>query len=163
MDANSHREVRVHIDQHPHHSPNPTTGTALYKLGEVRHGYELFREVEGKREDTPIPNDETPLQLKEDQHFHSAEAKHHEEAHVEFDDVNAVETVDFGTPWATKLTVVWDKAAVLLEEPRKPTDRLQTPGGVDLMPYLQLTLHELKERKIVTAFKFQIVGPTGGA
>ena len=82
---------------------------------------------------------------------------------VEFEDVNAVDSVDFRTPLATTLNAAWDEAASLLEEPRKPTDRLQTPGGVDLMPYLALTLGELKERKIVHAFKFQIVGPTGGA
>lgn len=163
MEPNSHREVRVHIDQHPRHSPNPTTGAALYALGHVRHGYELFREVEGDREDTPIRHDETPVHLKEDEHFHSAEPEHHKEPRVEFEDVNAIETVDFRTPWDTKLTVAWNEAAVLLEEPRKPTDRLQTPEGVDLMPYLELTLRELEERKIVTALKFQIVGPTGGA
>jgi hypothetical protein len=163
MEDNSHREVRVHIDEHPHHSPNPTTGAALYTLGEVHHGFELFKEVEGNREDTPIPKDETPVHLREDEHFHSAEAKHHKEPLVEFEDVNAVETVDFRTPWDTKLNAAWDKAVVLLEEPRKPTDRLQTPEGTDLMPYLGLTMHELKERKIITALKFQIVGPTGGA
>ncbi len=163
MEINSHREVRVHIDQHPHHSSDPTTGAALYALGEVRPDFDLFREVGGDREDTPIPNDETPVHLKEDEHFHSAKAEHHEEPLVEFEDVNAVETVDFRTPWDTKLNAAWDEAALKLEEPRKPTDRLQTPGGVDLMPYLGLTLRELKERKIVTALKFQIVGPTGGA
>jgi hypothetical protein len=77
--------------------------------------------------------------------------------------VNAIESVDFRTPWRTKLTATWNEAARLLEEPRKPTDRLQTPEGRDLMPYLELTLRELEEKKIVTALKFQIVGPTGGA
>ncbi len=162
MDANSHREVRVHIDQHPHHSPNPTTGAALYTLGNVRHGHELFREVEGDREDLPVPNDNMSLHLREDEHFHSGEPRH-EEPLVEFEDVNAVETVEFRTPWQTKLTAAWNEAARLLEEPRKPTDRLQAPDGKDLMPYLELTLRELKERKIVHALKFEIVGPTGGA
>lgn len=32
---NHKHEVRVHIDQKPYESPNPTTGEALYKLGHV--------------------------------------------------------------------------------------------------------------------------------
>ena len=33
MESHEHRhEVRIHIDQKPHESPNPTTGEALYKL-----------------------------------------------------------------------------------------------------------------------------------
>ncbi len=47
----------------------------------------------------------------------SAEARH-EEPLVEFEDVNAVETVEFRTPWQTKLTAAWNEAAKLLEEPR---------------------------------------------
>lgn len=91
------------------------------------------------------------------------EAERHHEPRVEFEDVNALRTVDFRTPWDTKLAAAWTEADTLLEEPRKPTDRLQTPEGADLTPFLQLTLRELKERKIITALKFQIVGPTGGA
>ena len=98
-----------------------------------------------------------------ERHLEEAEHHHPKEPKVEFEDVNSLETVDFRTPWHTHLTAAWDKAANLLEEPRKPTDRLQTPEGKDLMPYLNLTLRELEERKIVHALKFQIVGPTGGA
>ena len=68
-------EVRIHIDQRPRHSPNPTTGAALYALGEVRPGYELFREVSGDREDKPVPDDGMVIDLKEDEHFHSAERR----------------------------------------------------------------------------------------
>ncbi len=82
---------------------------------------------------------------------------------VEFEDVNLLETVTFHAPWRTTLTAAWDEAARLLEEPRKPDDRLQNHAGTDLMPYLALTLRELVEKKIVKALKFQIVGPTGGA
>ncbi len=91
------------------------------------------------------------------------EAERHKEPLVEFEDVNAIEAVEFRTPWHTKLTAAWDEAARLLEEPRKPTDRLQTPEGRDLMPDLELTLRELEDKKIITARNFQIVGPTGGA
>jgi multidrug resistance efflux pump len=89
--------------------------------------------------------------------------QHHKKPKVEFEDVNSLETVDFRTPWDTKLTAAWNEAATLLKEPRKPTDRLQTPEGRDLMPNLELTMRELEEKKIITALKFQIVGPTGGA
>jgi chromosome segregation ATPase len=91
------------------------------------------------------------------------EAEHHREPLVAFEDVNALQTVDFHTPWETKLNAAWKKADELLKEPRRPTDRLQTPSGADLMPYLELALRQLKERKTITALKFEIVGPTGGA
>lgn len=106
-----------------------------------------------------------------DEHRESATAEmegaehenQHHEPEVVFEDVNALDTVAFHTPWDTKLTAAWDEAARLLEEPRTSQDRLQTPEGKDLMPDLQLTLRQLEERKIVKALKFQIVGPTGGA
>jgi hypothetical protein len=162
-DQQHHRpETRIHIDEERHFSPNPTAGAALYVLGKVRDGYELFKEVEGDREDPPVPNDDTLIHLREDEHFHSAERKQ-EEPHVEFEDVNSLEKAEFRTPWSTKLTDAWNEAARLLEEPRKPNDHLQTPDGKDLTPYLELTLRELKERKIVHALKFEIAGPTGGA
>jgi hypothetical protein len=64
-------EVRIHIDQKHYESPNPTTGEALYKLGHVQPGYDLFREVKGDKEDPIIENDAEPIHLKEDEHFHS--------------------------------------------------------------------------------------------
>ncbi len=66
-----HRVVRIHIDQTPHESPNPTSGEALYVLGKVPAGYELYREVQGDREDEPIHNNGEHVHLKEDEHFHS--------------------------------------------------------------------------------------------
>src|ERR1700730_12139234 len=68
-------EVRVHIDQHPYKSPSPTTGVALYALAHVGEGLELFKEVEGHREDAAVPKDGTELHLKEDEHFHSGGAR----------------------------------------------------------------------------------------
>jgi hypothetical protein len=163
MEPNSHREVRVHIDEHPHHSPNPTTGAALYALGKVRPGHVLYKEVEGDHEDEPIANDAAEIRLSEDEHFHSAAAEHHrKEPRVFFEDMNTNDDTHFRTPWNTTLSAAWDEAATKLE-PRTSEQRLQTPGGVNLTPYLGLTLRELKERQIVAAFKFQIVGPTGGA
>jgi len=67
--------VRVHIDQKPYHSPNPTTGEALYHLGHVSPGLDLYREVKADREDPPIENGPEFIHLKEDEHFHSGPAK----------------------------------------------------------------------------------------
>ena len=67
--------ARIHIDQKPHHSPNPTTGAALYILGEVATGLELFREVTGDREDAEVANGPEIVHLKEDEHFHSGKPK----------------------------------------------------------------------------------------
>ncbi len=44
-------------------------------LGDVRRGYDLFREVKGDHEDKLIPNDEKEIHLKEDEHFYSTESK----------------------------------------------------------------------------------------
>ena len=68
-------EVRIHIDQQPYESPNPTAGEALYALGRVRPGLELFREVNGDREDAEIPNSPAPVHLQLDEHFHSGKPK----------------------------------------------------------------------------------------
>lgn len=66
-------EVRIHIDREAHTSPNPTTGAALYKLADIGAHHELFREVDGDREDEPVPRDETRIHLKLDDHFYSEE------------------------------------------------------------------------------------------
>jgi Multiubiquitin len=76
MSEHEHQhEVRIHIDEHKYESPNPTTGAALYTLGNVAAGLELYREVSGDREDTAIENGPEMVHLKEDQHFHSGPAK----------------------------------------------------------------------------------------
>jgi hypothetical protein len=63
--------VRIHIDREPYDSLNPTTGAALYKLADIGEHHELFREVDGNREDKLVPRDKTQLTLKQDQHFYS--------------------------------------------------------------------------------------------
>jgi hypothetical protein len=68
-------EVKIFIDQKAHHSPNPTEGAALYVLGEVQPGMELFREVTGDREDPEVVNSPEIIHLKEDEHFHSGPPK----------------------------------------------------------------------------------------
>ncbi len=68
---NQKEQVRIHIDREPYESPNPTTGAAVYRLGKVGSHRELFRETEGNREDELVPNDETKVRLKPDEHFYS--------------------------------------------------------------------------------------------
>lgn len=63
--------VRVHIDEQLYQSPNPTTGAALYTLGHVQKGFVLYKEVEGDREDKLVPDDNSTVDLKEDEHFHA--------------------------------------------------------------------------------------------
>src|SRR5579863_10279070 len=74
MEPHKH-EVRIHIDQKPCESLNPTTGEALYKLGQVQPSYDLFREVKGDKEDSVVENDDEPIHLREDEHFHSGPAQ----------------------------------------------------------------------------------------
>jgi hypothetical protein len=68
-------DVQIHIDQKPYQSPNPTTGEALYILGHVQAGLELYRDVGGDKEDAPISNGTETVHLKEDEHFHSGPPK----------------------------------------------------------------------------------------
>ena len=66
-------EVRIHIDRLPHRSPDPTSGEALYRLGQVPPGHQLYREVHGDQEDEPIFRDLEKIHLREDEHFYSAD------------------------------------------------------------------------------------------
>ena len=79
MENHKHEHiVRIHIDQQPYESPNPTAGEALYKLGHVPAGFELFREVTGDKEDPEVPGGPEPVHLREDEHFHSVPERHRE-------------------------------------------------------------------------------------
>ena len=69
-DFEHRHDVRIHIDQQHYESPNPTTGEALYILGKVPAGQNLYREVSGNREDKPVTNGPESVHLKEDEHFH---------------------------------------------------------------------------------------------
>ncbi|MBJ9594795.1 multiubiquitin domain-containing protein [Burkholderia seminalis] len=63
--------VRIHINRVAFHSPNPTTGEALYALADIAKHEKLYREVEGDEEDERIPRDETAIHLTQDAHFYS--------------------------------------------------------------------------------------------
>jgi hypothetical protein len=64
-------KVRIHIDREAYESRNPTTGEALYHLGEIDHGEELFRELGGDQEDELVLRDTTPVSLTLEEHFYS--------------------------------------------------------------------------------------------
>jgi Xaa-Pro aminopeptidase len=70
-----HDKVSIFIDETRFHSPNPTTGAALYALVNVQPGMELYREVGGDRADPTIKDGPEAVRLKEDEHFHSGPAK----------------------------------------------------------------------------------------
>jgi len=65
--------VKVFIDRKEYSSPNPTTGAALYDLGHVKNGYDLFEEEQGPVDDKLIRNDGQEIRLKEFTHFYSAQ------------------------------------------------------------------------------------------
>jgi len=110
-------DVRIHIDREPYHSPNPTTGAALYELGCVPQHRDLFREVEGAGEDELIARHAHDIHVDPDQHFYSqkvftiivdTEPKEVTKNRLSFDDVvklafetppsgpNILITVDYG-------------------------------------------------------------------
>ena len=76
-DTEHKHRLRIHIDQKPYESPNPTTGEALYILGDVQAGLKLYREVgaDKDKEDPPIENGPESVHLKEDEHFHSGQPR----------------------------------------------------------------------------------------
>jgi hypothetical protein len=63
--------VRIHIDREPYDSPNPTSGPALYDLGDVPEHVDLFREVGGDKEDELIPRHAHEIVLTKDEHLYS--------------------------------------------------------------------------------------------
>ena len=66
--------VRIHIDREAFESPDLTTGEALYELAQIAKHREIFLEVSGDHEDTPIPRDGTVIHMKKDDHFYSQKA-----------------------------------------------------------------------------------------
>lgn len=98
-----HGRVRIHIDQRPFHSPNPTTGSALYALGGVEPGRELFREVIGDHEDQALPRNEEHVHLTEDEHFHTGEGHHREFSIIDNGQRKAVKTRRVSFEQAVKL------------------------------------------------------------
>ena len=67
-------EVSITIDKSPLKSPSPTAGAALYVLGTIPAGYDLFRETHGPGDDEFIPNDATVVTLHDGDHFYRAQS-----------------------------------------------------------------------------------------
>jgi hypothetical protein len=63
--------VRIRINREAYESPNPTTGEALYTLGNISKHEKLYRKVGGDKEDKLVPRDDAHVHLKEDEHFYS--------------------------------------------------------------------------------------------
>jgi hypothetical protein len=63
--------VRIHINREAYKSPNPSTGKALYDLGNIPKYEKLYREVNGEKEDKLVPRDDAHVHLMEDEHFYS--------------------------------------------------------------------------------------------
>jgi hypothetical protein len=89
-------QVRIHIDREPYHSPNPTTGHALYALAGISEHRDLFREVGGDTEDKLVPRQAHDVRLTTDEHFYSqrvfaiivnTEPKEVEKRRLSFDDL----------------------------------------------------------------------------
>jgi len=70
----NHEMMTIHIDKKQYRSPSPTTGAALYLLGQVAAGYDLWRETHGQGDDEPIANNTTPVVLKNGDHFYTAQS-----------------------------------------------------------------------------------------
>jgi hypothetical protein len=73
MSDNENRQlVQIQINRQSYESPNPTTGHALYKLGDIGGAHnELFREDEGAERDVLVPDDDTVTHLRPQEHFYS--------------------------------------------------------------------------------------------
>ncbi|GMV90905.1 MAG: hypothetical protein AMXMBFR82_06830 [Candidatus Hydrogenedentota bacterium] len=64
-------EVRIHIDHKPYDSPNPTTGKALYTLGQIVEDLVLLRQVQCGGEVIEIPNSTDVIELRPGEQFHT--------------------------------------------------------------------------------------------
>jgi hypothetical protein len=71
--AHVQTEVNITIDKQHKKSPSPTTGAALYVLGAVNPGYDLFRETHGHGDDELIQNNNTEYTLHDGDKFYSAQ------------------------------------------------------------------------------------------
>lgn len=82
---------------------------------------------------------------------------------VTFAHVNSLKDVTVHAGKNQTLDELWNEATKEIQEPRRETDRLQAADGTDVMPYLSLTLRQLREQTGIKTRSFEIFGPTGGA
>ncbi len=77
--------------------------------------------------------------------------------------LNTNEEVKFHAEWGWNLQQVWDAAYTELEETKKQGDLFKSASGTDLTPYLNKTVREVFDAKIVHPLRFEIRSATGGA
>lgn len=79
--------------------------------------------------------------------------------------VNEVEKASFREKLTATLRQLWDKSYSELGIPRKPKDVFQTGGNhpKSLMNYLDLTLQQAHEQRVIENYHFGIASETGGA
>jgi hypothetical protein len=77
--------------------------------------------------------------------------------------LNTNEEVKFHAAWDETLQHVWDESYGKLGETKRANDELQCQDGVSLMPYLTLTLAEMRDKHLCQNRKFAIRSETGGA
>jgi len=66
--------VKIYIDRKERVSPEHTDGAKLYILGEVNPAtHDLWKEEKGKEDDKIVENNESPIHLKEWEHFYSSQ------------------------------------------------------------------------------------------
>jgi hypothetical protein len=67
-------EEKIFIDNKDHKSPNPTTGKALYQLGNVNsQTHDLYEEVKGKGDDNFIEDNNETIHIYDCERFYSAQ------------------------------------------------------------------------------------------
>jgi hypothetical protein len=66
--------VPITIDKQHYRSPEHTTGKALYLLGQVQAGYDLWLEVKGPGDDQIIQNDDKPVHVQPGSHYYTAQS-----------------------------------------------------------------------------------------
>ena len=69
-----HDEVHITMNKEPRVSPNPTSGSALYELGGVPSGYDLFRESRGRDDDELISRDSNTVEVRNGDRFFSVQS-----------------------------------------------------------------------------------------
>jgi hypothetical protein len=82
---------------------------------------------------------------------------------VEFLYLKTNDDAKFHVSWSAKLGEVWDLAYAELKEAKLATDQLECQSGATLMDQLQLTMADLRDKKVCQGRKFQIRSETGGA
>ena len=90
--------TQIHINREACQSPNPTTGEALYLLGNIPKHEKLYREVGGDKEDALVFRDEDAVHLTEDEHFYGQEVfsifVNQDEHDAEEKEISYVQVVD---------------------------------------------------------------------